>query len=156
MKQGKGFLFQLPAQILEVPARLEQTKGINKFSGLKLAAAIGTPRAVKVTSHRPPRRRKNCTGPSSPHEYKVPSFRDEYSFTCYSNTLLICIYRERWRDGEMKHITYRPLLERNLNFQARFPIPARESACFSPGLIFQGLDRSSLKWPATTMVPDHP
>ncbi|POO00757.1 hypothetical protein TorRG33x02_033880 [Trema orientale] len=152
MKQGKGFLFQLLAQTLEVPARLEQTKGINKFSGLKLAAAIGTPRAVKVTSHRPPRRRKNCPGPSSPHEYKVPSFRDEYSFTYYSNTLL----RERERDGEMKHITYRPLLERNLNFQARFPIPARESACFSSGLIFQGLDRSSLKWPATTMVLDHP
>lgn len=51
------------------------------LEGSKLAAAIGTPRTVKVTNQRPPRRRKNCPGPSSPHEYRTPSFRDEYSFT---------------------------------------------------------------------------
>lgn len=51
------------------------------LEGLKLAAAIGIPRTVKVANHRPPRRRKKGPGPSSPHEYKTPSFRDEYSFT---------------------------------------------------------------------------
>lgn len=51
------------------------------LEGLKLAAAIGTPRLVKATNQRPPRRRKKGPGRSSPHEYRTPSFRDEYSFT---------------------------------------------------------------------------
>jgi hypothetical protein len=51
------------------------------LEGLKLAAAIGTPRLVKATNQRPPRRRKKGPGRSSPHEYRAPSFRDEYSFT---------------------------------------------------------------------------
>lgn len=51
------------------------------LEGSKLEADIGTPRTVKVTNQRPPSRRKNCPGPSSPHEYKVSSFKDEYSFT---------------------------------------------------------------------------
>jgi hypothetical protein len=36
---------------------------------------------VNTANQRPPRRRKNDPGPSSPHEYSIPSFRDEYSFT---------------------------------------------------------------------------
>jgi hypothetical protein len=51
------------------------------LEGLKLAAAIGAPRTVNTANQRPPRRRKNDPGPSSPHEYSIPSFRDEYSFT---------------------------------------------------------------------------
>lgn len=51
------------------------------LEGLKLAAAIGTPRLMKADNQRPPRRTKNGLGPSSPHEYRTPSFRDEYSFT---------------------------------------------------------------------------
>ena len=58
------------------------------FEGWKLAAAMGTPRAVKVASHRPPRRMKNEPGFSSPHEYRPPSFRDEYSFTYHITRLL--------------------------------------------------------------------
>lgn len=58
------------------------------LEGLKLAAAIGAPRTVKVTSQRPPRRRKNEPGLSSPHEYKPPSFRDEYSLTYHITRLL--------------------------------------------------------------------
>jgi len=38
------------------------------FPGLKLAAAIGAASAVKVTRHRPPRRRKKEPGLSSAHE----------------------------------------------------------------------------------------
>lgn len=51
------------------------------LEGLKLAAAIGTPKIVNASNHRPPRRRKNDPGLSSPHEYNTPSFKDEYSFT---------------------------------------------------------------------------
>lgn len=51
------------------------------LEGLKLAAAIGTPRTAKVVNQRPPSRRKNSPGPRSPHEYRGPSFREEYSFT---------------------------------------------------------------------------
>lgn len=54
------------------------------LEGLKLAAAIGPPRTVNTANQRPPRRRKNDPGPSSPQEYKTPSFRDEYSFTYYT------------------------------------------------------------------------
>lgn len=57
---------------------------IGTFDGLKLAAAIGTPRIVKVTNQSPPRRSKNDPGPRSAHEYKLSSFKDEYSFTCKS------------------------------------------------------------------------
>lgn len=52
------------------------------LEGLKLAAAIGTPRTVKVINQSPPRRMKNDPGLRSAHEYKVSSFKDEYSFTC--------------------------------------------------------------------------
>jgi hypothetical protein len=51
------------------------------LEGLKLAAAIGAPSTVNTANQRPPRRRKNDPGPSSPHEYSIPSFKDEYSFT---------------------------------------------------------------------------
>lgn len=54
------------------------------LEGLKLAAATGPPRTVNTANQRPPRRRKNDPGPNSPHEYKTPSFRDEYSFTYYT------------------------------------------------------------------------
>lgn len=56
------------------------------FDGLKLAAAIGTPKTVKVTNQSPPRRRKNDPGLNSAHEYKEASFSEEYSFTCKQTT----------------------------------------------------------------------
>lgn len=62
--------------------------------GLKLAAAIGTPRTVKVISQSPPKRRKKGPGPSSPHEYKVPSFKDEYSFTYFKIHNLFMNYQD--------------------------------------------------------------
>lgn len=55
------------------------------LEGLKLAAAIGTPRTVKVANQRPPSRRKNEPGLNSAHEYKIESFKDEYSFTCQTH-----------------------------------------------------------------------
>ncbi|KAH9608733.1 hypothetical protein KSS87_019397, partial [Heliosperma pusillum] len=51
------------------------------FEGLKLAAAIGSPRTMKVVSHRPPSFMRKEPGLNSAHEYNVSSFRDEYSFT---------------------------------------------------------------------------
>ncbi|KAL3833275.1 hypothetical protein ACJIZ3_008011 [Penstemon smallii] len=68
------------------------------FEGLKLAAAIGAPRTVKVTNQSPPRRRKKDPGPSSAHEYRVSSFKDEE----------LCK-------------TYRSLFERHLDFQPGIP-----------------------------------
>lgn len=59
---------------------------LHTFDGLKLAAAIGTPKTVKVTNQRPPRRRKNDPGLNSAHEYKEASFSEEYSFTCKQTT----------------------------------------------------------------------
>lgn len=63
---------------------MNYAKGLQRYvtlAGLKLAAAIGTPRTVKVTNQRPPSLRKSSPGPRSPHEYNGPSFSDEYSFT---------------------------------------------------------------------------
>lgn len=52
------------------------------FEGLKLAAAIGIPKTVNVVNQRPPSRVKKEGGLNSAHEYKVSSFKDEYSLTC--------------------------------------------------------------------------
>lgn len=57
----------------------------------------------------------------------------------------LVIYGKLW--------TYRSLLERNLNFDPGIPARATESAS---RLIFQGLDRNSLRRPATTSVLDDP
>ncbi|RYR11174.1 hypothetical protein Ahy_B05g079651 isoform D [Arachis hypogaea] len=58
-------------------ARTERRIRRSNAPGLKLAAATGTPRTVNTTNQRPPRRRKKDPGPSSPHEYRIPSFREE-------------------------------------------------------------------------------
>lgn len=113
------------------------------LEGLKLAAAIGTPRTVKATNQRPPRRMKKDPGLSSPHEYKGPSFRDEYSFT-YQRSWWWDHWSKRPKRLQLTSTesiwlvwTYRPLLERDLNFQARIPAPTRDSACAPICLIFQ-------------------
>jgi len=62
------------------------------LAGLKLAAAIGTPRTVNVANQRPPSRRKNEPGLNSAHEYKIESFKDEYSFTCQTHKNLRADY----------------------------------------------------------------
>lgn len=64
-----------------VPVPAASTNLNGSLEGLKVAAAIGTPRTVKVTNQSPPRRSKKGPGPSSPQEYRGPSFKDEYSFT---------------------------------------------------------------------------
>lgn len=51
------------------------------FPGLKLAAEIGAARTVKVTRQRLPRRMKKEPGLSSAHEYRMLSFKAEYSLT---------------------------------------------------------------------------
>jgi len=71
------------------------------LEGLKVAAAIGTPRTVKVTNQSPPSRSKKGPGPSSPQEYRGPSFKDEYSFTYYRTRTTVsvnmsCIMRKGW------------------------------------------------------------
>lgn len=64
---------------LFVPLRIEFNP---TFEGLKLAAAIGIPKTVNVVNQRPPSRVKKEGGLNSAHEYKVSSFKDEYSLTC--------------------------------------------------------------------------
>lgn len=62
-----------------------QKNGLKYFfqtlEGLKLAADIGAPRTVKVISHKLPRRKKKEPGLRPAHEYRMLSFKEEYSFT---------------------------------------------------------------------------